>query len=113
MHILILEDEEVRCRAFRRKFLNHEIVIVAAAQEAIKLLREQTWDLLCLDHDLGGREMAESGPGTGYEVAQWIAEHEDRRPARVLIHSFNPVGAANMKQALGEAEIAPGFWAQK
>lgn len=114
MRVLILEDDDLRCQAFRRRFSGHEVVvIVRAAQDAIRLLREQVWDLLCLDHDLGDCETPGSSPGTGYEVAEWIAEHEDRRPARIVLHSFNPVGVANMKRALGNAVIAPGFWAQE
>jgi CheY-like chemotaxis protein len=110
MKILVLDDDENRLKAFRRKFIGHEVDCVTIASEAIELLKQSTFDSAFFDHDLGGKVFVASGPGTGYEVAKWLEEHPDRKPKMVYIHSFNPVGANNMKRALPEAILAPGLW---
>jgi hypothetical protein len=96
MRILILEDDENRNVYFRRNFAPNEIVI--------------TDDSNFLDHDLGGQQMVSSGENTGYEVAQFLEENSIFVPPRVVIHSFNPIGARNMHQALPRATVMPGAW---
>ena len=62
--------------------------------------------------------MVSSGPGTGYEVAKWMADNMNKGiyqvPHQVVIHSFNPAGAAIMEQTLRRAGIDairyPGYW---
>jgi hypothetical protein len=82
-----------------------------AAAEAIRLLSNRTVVEISLDHDLG-----EPSNGTGYEVAKWIEQmafawSQDHSaglpPLRWSIHSQNPVGVANMIQALRNADR---FW---
>ena len=109
MKILILEDSKRRHKAFRAKY-GFDLTIVETTSEAIELLESQEWDTLFLDHDLGGETMVDSGSGTGYEVAKWLSEHPERKPRQIILHSYNPVGRANMKAALPEAEEAPGIW---
>jgi CheY-like chemotaxis protein len=108
--ILILEDDPERHLAFEAKFGGYDITIVETAQEAIQRLREAVWDVLFLDHDLGGQIMVESGPGTGYEVAVWLEEHKDQQPKQIFLHTYNPIGAEKMKAAIPNAILAPGIW---
>jgi CheY-like chemotaxis protein len=108
--MLVLEDNKTRQKAFRRKFIGYSITIVEKAEEAISLLTENSYDYLCLDHDLGGQENVSSGPGTGYEVADWLSRNPERMPDTVIIHSYNVVGAQNMKRALPSAFVNPGIW---
>ena len=110
MNILILEDDRSRQQIFARNLIGTNPVIVATASDAIQKLSEHDWDYLFLDHDLGGQQIVESGPGTGYEVAEWLAENPDCQPPHIIIHSFNPSGAENMKRALPNATVAPGCW---
>jgi len=110
MNVLILEDDVSRHKVFLQNLIGTHTVIVTTASAAIQKLVEARWDYLFLDHDLGGTQMVASGPGTGYEVAKWLAENPIRQPANIIIHSFNPVGAANMAQVLSKAVVAPGCW---
>jgi len=115
MNILILEDDPTGTRipAFKRKFVGHIATFVETTKDAIRLLNEFPagyWDILFLDHDLGGEEMVESGPGTGYEVACWLEENPSKKPNRIYLHSLNPVGRQNMKRALPDAIEAPFAW---
>ncbi len=110
MRILILEDDPIRHKAFKRKLIGHHVVITDDSKECIRLLAEEIWDELYLDHDLGGQVYVDSGEGTGYEVAEWLSEHEDRLPPHIVIHSYNPTGAKNMKNKIPDAIMAPGIW---
>ncbi len=106
MMVLFLDDDDSRITKARQDFIGHSFVAVKTAQEAIEELSRRQFDLVCLDHDLGDQVMVDSGPGTGYEVAQFIAQMPiDERPQAIMVHSFNPVGAQNMIVALAENGI--------
>ena len=94
----------------RTKLIGNKLVVVETAQDAIAALEESEFDIAALDHDLGGEEMVESGPGTGYEVACWLEQHPDRQPNIIWIHTLNPVGRQRMAEALPKAEIRPLWW---
>lgn len=111
MNVLVLDDDTHRHRAFLRGLLNHNVTIVTTAKEAIAALAHREWGAVFLDHDLQG-VVESSGPGTGYEVAEWLARHPERQPPQIFIHSFNPSGAQKMQQALPSAQYIPGVWAQ-
>lgn len=110
MRILVLEDDPARHKKIRRRLIGNVVVIVETAQEAIDLLRDEDWNLLSLDHDLGGEQMVESGEGTGWEVAKWLENHPERKPKRILLHSYNTPGRENMLACLPDAENCPGWW---
>jgi len=109
-HVLVLDDEEVRLKAFRRKLIGNIVLTVKTADECIKALENSTWDYVFLDHDLGGNILVESGRGTGYEVAEWLSNHPEKKPKDIIIHSFNAAGAKNMLSLLPEAKYIPGIW---
>jgi CheY-like chemotaxis protein len=111
-NILILEDDPSRMLAFERKLEGHNMVHARAAEEAIALLEEYEWDIVFLDHDLGGEIMVDHyvNRNTGYTVAKWLEENPDQKPATVIIHSFNPDGANSMAKAIPGAIRIPGAW---
>jgi CheY-like chemotaxis protein len=110
MNVLVLEDDAGRQKIFARNLIGTDFLIVETAADAIQALEAHSWDYLFLDHDLGGEQMVESGPGTGYEVAEWLVNNPAKQPPNIIIHSFNPSGAENMKRALPSAIVAPGCW---
>ena len=111
MRILILEDSPERINSFRENMAGNEIVALDNPKQAIKKLIEEKWDILFLDHDLGGQAMVASGEGTGYEVALWLSRNRDFRPQVVIVHSLNPVGANNICGVLPSASRVPFAWA--
>jgi CheY-like chemotaxis protein len=113
MNILILEDDPNRQRAFRGHLVGAFVVITDDTKTCIQHLQERVWDMLFLDHDLGGKIMQASGEGTGYEVAQWLANNPDRKPPVIVIHSMNPSGSQNMLSAIGEPAQCIPFYALK
>lgn len=110
--ILILDDSMERHHAFERMLIGNAVVHVCTAKEAIQAMSQRKFDIVLLDHDLGGGgELEPSGPGTGYEVACWIRDNPDRRPQTIIVHSFNSVGARNMLAVLpAGASWHPGIW---
>ena len=111
MNVLILEDDPGRIRIFKRNLIGAaKVSCVETVEAAINELQTSNWDYLFLDHDLGGDVYVPSGPGTGYEVAEWLEQNPKRQPSNIIIHSLNSVGAQNIKRALPRATIAPGCW---
>jgi len=108
MRVLFLDDDPNRWKSFSREVIGKaEPVWVETAKDAIDQLKTNgPFNIIFLDHDLGGKIYAPSGEGTGWEVAKWIVDNiED--PCRVIVHSMNPVGARNIKDLIPEAEIIP------
>lgn len=106
MRILFLDDDEVRHDRFRKMTIGHEVWHVRTVAEARKALAARVYDLVCLDHDLGGKQMVESRSeeGTGYHVAMAMeALPAEQRPADVVVHSYNPIGALRMANRLRSA----------
>lgn len=111
MRILILDDDNVRHVAFNNFFVGKAFVKnVSTAEQCINELENNQWDIVFLDHDLGGDTFVVSDIGTGWEVAKWIHDHPDKKPYDVIIHSFNPSGAHLMKNLIKDSMYIPGIW---
>jgi hypothetical protein len=78
----------------------------------IEKLKECTWDVLMLDHDLGGNVYVPSGGSepTGYDVAKWLRLNPEYKPEKIILHSLNPIGRKNMLKELPEALDLPHAW---
>lgn len=108
MKILFLDDNLNRHRAFKHRFNDPEIALTAVetAEDCIKALRKETFDMVFLDHDLGGETYTESSRAdTGMEVVRWIEEHKPKI-GEVIVHSLNPVGASAMSGGLDRSGYA-------
>jgi ActR/RegA family two-component response regulator len=102
MRILFLDDDQRRKRTFRSNFPSAKIV--STASETIHQLMTDEYNVVFLDHDLGGEVYVDSDrEDTGMEVVRWIA---DNRPniEKVFIHSCNKDAAAKMHSSLRQAE---------
>jgi CheY-like chemotaxis protein len=110
MNVLVLDDSLERLKMFRQNLIGHSVTTVETSKDAIMKLSQNDYEYLFLDHDLGGKAFVKSGEGTGFEVAVWLSKHPERKPRQIVIHSFNPTGAQNMKSVLPEAQLAPGCW---
>jgi len=109
--ILILEDNEERVAQFNRNLAPNMIYVTDQAQEAIHKLKVWDWDILFLDHDLGGQlNVSTNEVNTGSTVAKWLANNPDRKPSLIIIHSWNTVGSKYMKNLLPESVIFPSAW---
>ena len=87
--VLVLEDDPAREKFFRSALRNIDVTFVSTVEDAIDKLKEVEFDWVFLDHDLDGQQMVESGPGTGYSVAVWLARNRKRQPENIVVHSLN------------------------
>lgn len=105
MRILFLDDEEWRHERFKQRSIGHEVDHVYSVKDAIYKLNKIKYDVASLDHDLGGKILVTSDgiEPTGFHVAQHIAGLScAKSPTHVVIHSYNVVGANNMKDVLSD-----------
>lgn len=105
--VFVLEDSEARMIWFRERFPN--LVWADTADKAITILAEKEFHWVFLDHDLGlldynGKNV--SDVGYGQEVAKFLSG-QNWVGYNVVIHSWNPVCAAKMKDLLKGATAIP------
>ena len=102
MIAFLLEDDKWRVKAFESRFkeIGWDYHTTDNFETAKKYLNENKYDIIFLDHDLGGWE--------GILVAKHVADVGVSCP--VVIHSLNPVGARNMHNILPGSVISPRCW---
>jgi hypothetical protein len=105
--ILVVEDDEMRCAWFRRKFAPHALDVTCDVAQALCWLEEREYSTILLDHDLLEEHYFSDefdDEHTGYGVAAWLAAHPDRqRDALIVVHSLNYGGAQRMIELLRDA----------
>lgn len=88
--ILIVDDEKERCLYFQRIFQNCSLDFASNADKAINKLKEKTFDLICLDYDLGLEQK-------GTIVAEYLVSNNLIQDADILVQSMNPAGVKLIK----------------
>jgi CheY-like chemotaxis protein len=99
LRVLIVEDTEERQEILLALYRAHAWILAPTGQRAITLLNAYDFDIISLDYNLRGEL-------TGAEVAQAIAASRNRS-TRVVIHSLNPQGAAQIAEILPHAILYP------
>jgi len=102
MNVLWLDDSPERTRLFR-SFAPYATV-TSTASECIEVLEaaEEPWDIVFLDHDLGGEVYVDPAhPNTGSEVVRWMAVNKPD-VKKVVVHSCNSVAAQYMTEDLAK-----------
>lgn len=90
--ILVVEDEALTRTKIKRVLTRHGFHVVEAAtgEEAVRLLREQAFDLMVLDILLPGMD--------GFEVCAWV---KDARPGLAIIMLTNLGAVTDRIRGLG------------
>jgi CheY-like chemotaxis protein len=103
MKIFVLEDDtEYRIPQFQELFAAHNLVYAVDSGQALEALRQQKFDLIFLDHDLGGQLYVDSRRhNTGYQVAAGLRKTINAE-TNVVVHSWNPAGAENIAKLLAK-----------
>jgi len=115
MRILFLDDDDLRHEVFaeQAKAGGHEAFHARTLGEFMGLTDGKHFDEIWLDHDLNDfqheskwTDMYGTGEQTGVDAARWLAvQLPEHRPAKVVIHSWNPTGANRMRAILEEASF--------
>lgn len=105
-NILIVDDEEGRHSVLAKRMAGNNIDHAYNYADAVRFLStNRRYDIVYLDHDLKDFEVLEDQPTliewTGHHVAKFMVNMEaDARPFTVVVHSWNPAGAANIVSEL-------------
>jgi DNA-binding NarL/FixJ family response regulator len=102
MFILVVDDEPARHARFDAIFGHADRAVVIQAHDmamAVKMLETYTFDMVCLDHDLG------HPTEDGRTLVRWMVKNlgiktHPRMPKKVLVHSQNTVCAIEMVNLL-------------
>lgn len=99
LRVLIVEDTLERQEILTALYRAHAWVLVHTGRRAATLLRAYDFDIVSLDYNLAG----DLG---GADVARVLAASRNRH-ARVIVHSLNPRGAAELARILPDAIVYP------
>ena len=107
MRILILDDMAERLTQFTKNYGKYELVMVMTAADAIHALENMPpFDVVFLDHDLGGEIYCPSDEKSGWTVAEWIRDSvlrsDGRTPKEVIVHTLNEDGRKKMIATMNE-----------
>jgi CheY-like chemotaxis protein len=106
--VMLLDDDERRHRWFRKRFVGDDLEIAVNVEEAKRLLTENTYDAIFLDHDLLPLHYESNDHGdsanTGYAVAEWLRERSDlQRGVTIIVHTRNADAAIPMVEMLRQS----------
>ena len=101
MRILVVDDSSNRQELLGKVYSQHSVTISSTADEAVKHLKRDQYDVIHLDYDLDKN-------GNGQDVARFIAGVAHN--PLVLVHSENPVSVhiANMNALTDDAILILG-----
>lgn len=105
---LFLDDDPNRHRIFAKEAIGILFIPVWTAVECQEaLLKNEPFDCVFLDHDLGGQVYVKEIENTGTQVALFIRDElpEEKFPKQIIIHSHNPAGAIRMEEILKQTPI--------
>lgn len=101
MKIFILEDDPQRIDFLWPHLMGHQTVVIDSCTKADRF--KPPYDLILLDHDLGGRQLDEH-EDCGLTFVKLISA-QINPDAVVVVHSYNPGGALRMVQELQDHDI--------
>jgi hypothetical protein len=85
MRVLLIDDKrDLKANRVARNY-----------HQGIVALKQEKWDLLLLDHDLG--DFHDGTEKTGYDIMLFLEEHPQYLPGKIEIVSSNPVGRRRMQ----------------
>jgi hypothetical protein len=108
MRILFLDDNLERWKAYRYQTIGCDVKHVETAKACmLAMMNDEKYDLVSLDHDLGGKTFQEEKENSGTEVAEFIKHMLPayKYPTKIVIHSWNPQGAARIMNAIATTKI--------
>lgn len=98
LQVLFLDDDTYRHRVFKQN--NPGCKHVYTAQQCIKALDSQDWDVVFLDHDLGEKHYVDPGKeNTGSAVVRWIRKNQPK-VGQFVVHSYNTTAGNRMNSDL-------------
>jgi len=101
MKIFVLDDDMNRIESFQNCFGEDSVDYSIDPIDAAEKLRNNEYDQIFLDHDLGGPYTR--GPkGDGIDLVRVMAKEKLHIDTPIVLHSLNYAGAKNMEETLTE-----------
>jgi DNA-binding LytR/AlgR family response regulator len=101
LNVFILDDDPNRVSWFRRALIGYHIDFAANVADSLLMLRNCEYDIIFLDHDLGG-PFTPGDDGDGIDVAKVMVAEMLQRNAVIFVHSCNPIGTNDIVSTLKE-----------
>jgi hypothetical protein len=103
--VFVLEDMETRIKTFKKEIIGVDLVIATSYDEAISLWRPKTFDVVFLDHDLGGRTSSNClvEPNVGCRFAR--DKQKELWSSLVFVHSLNEYGRNEIAEIVNGTAI--------
>jgi CheY-like chemotaxis protein len=109
LRILFLDDDIHRHKILASRMIGHTVTYVFDARSCLDKLGEAQYDIVMLDHDLGGPESENQifeNVEDGRFVVRWVSANADLfRQTQFVVHSLNFVGRSSMVASLREAGL--------
>ena len=113
MRVFILEDDWTRMALFNEALAGSVVAHAESVKDALEILAKakadgEDFDLFLLDHDLGGKQMVntqDENTGSAFVRSELAQKMMTGKP--VIVHSYNPDGAAYMLSKIPHAERVP------
>lgn len=107
MRILFLDDNQTRHKTFKSQTIGASVDQAFTAIQAVEFLKNNTYDVVFLDHDLGEEHYKNQNCNddtTGQFVAKYCESVKEQFNNTVFVlHTLNPVGRESMKSILENA----------
>ena len=107
IRVFLLDDDSRRHNWFVARFKGDSIHVAKNVEQAQKLLSENSYDAIFLDHDLHPEHYSSldhDDERTGYAVAVWLADNPNLQPAStIMVHTRNADGAMRMVEEMRRA----------
>ena len=107
MKILIIDDLKDRHQFLGIEYQGNDIHNAYTYNEAIELIKNNSYDLICFDHDLNDFE--DRVERTGVSIAKFMA-YAGLKTSEVRIHSLNAIGAMNIISVLKSGEVTDNVY---
>lgn len=91
-NILVFEDSNERLKFFGYALINHSVQFARNVEEAVKLFKNNKFDIAFFDHDIDESEF------TGYTLVKWLVDNNLYLP--IVYHTFNYPGYQNMNSLI-------------
>ena len=102
MRYALIDDLRVPGDPKNKKAIPADAVVARNYADGLRLLQQEHWDVLYLDHDLAdfsgpnGREL------TGYDVLCFLEEFPEHLPGDIIIVSDNASGMQRMRMVIAK-----------
>jgi CheY-like chemotaxis protein len=101
-----LDDNSHRITFFQNALKQHKLTVCRHARTAIRALKDTSFDLIFLDHDLRNEAAHPDDENCGSEVARFIADQGIDCPY-IILHTENRTGRESMEAILPHSQSIP------